>query len=342
MEFSEIELNVRYPIEHNYMLGAEDKAYVIGTFSAQHNPIYKAVPPDFLNKLGADIYWRTGRGQKLTTRLKALLFREHKVKADEYDLKAVGNFFSARIMAEGLLFFDFTDTFDWKDGEFGDGGSCFWGGRSWSRKVIKDNGGRAVRFYKQEAGKVKGFARAWVGRCDQGFVIFNVYGTTIRAMANVLAGIFGMQARAVTSKSDSDIYFNTGGAWSISKKEIRQWDLTWRSMVVCPICKKISPYDKTTALISSERDEDGHLVGYCAECRKGLLFCPCCKREISNGSLREFLPKGNLYTNSYFQCKLCYEIIGTRCGLCKKFAYGREIERRGNMLVHRQCEAGEA
>ncbi|MBZ0304862.1 MAG: hypothetical protein K8I82_02220, partial [Anaerolineae bacterium] len=70
--------------------------------------------------------------------------------------------------------FDFTNRFDWNAGDFGESRySCFWGNRTGARTMLTENGGLAIRFYREN----KGFARAWlVSIEDDQYVIFNGYG----------------------------------------------------------------------------------------------------------------------------------------------------------------------
>lgn len=74
---------------------------------------------------------------------------------------------------------------DWQDGEFGDEGSCYWGCRSPARKLIRDNGGGAIRFFRED----EGYARAWIYPIDNGYAVFNGYGLEPCLIANIL-GLF--------------------------------------------------------------------------------------------------------------------------------------------------------
>lgn len=68
----------------------------------------------------------------------------------------------SQIVNEGILQgeiveFSFTNTLDWKDGEYGDGGSCFWSCHSHNRDMLEAEGHGAILFYK----KGSGIARVW-------------------------------------------------------------------------------------------------------------------------------------------------------------------------------------
>jgi hypothetical protein len=60
----------------------------------------------------------------------------------------MGDVLQALINKEGnSIFFDFTNDFDWEDGEFGKSGSCWWGQYSDSLPTFEQGGGWCIRFY---------------------------------------------------------------------------------------------------------------------------------------------------------------------------------------------------
>ncbi len=81
------------------------------------------------------------------TRIKVFLKKNHAVKMAEQDISAIGNLARRHTVKAKDFIFDFTDAFDWEDGDFGDGGSCYWGGRRGARTMLADHNSLAIRFF---------------------------------------------------------------------------------------------------------------------------------------------------------------------------------------------------
>lgn len=84
---------------------------------------------------------------------------------------------------------------DWRAGDFGDSGSCFWGGRANARDALRDDGTCALRLFNVETGT--GYARAWVSRVWSAnnerdhLVVWNAYGAANVTLARILATALG-------------------------------------------------------------------------------------------------------------------------------------------------------
>src|SRR5689334_15785896 len=76
-----------------------------------------------LDKANEDGY----RG-KLVTRISRYMKREYNLTLSESQLASVGTWIERHSGSEGYNV-RFTQEFDWNDGDYGDRGSCFWGGR---------------------------------------------------------------------------------------------------------------------------------------------------------------------------------------------------------------------
>jgi hypothetical protein len=70
--------------------------------------------------------------------------------------------------------FKFVNGLPWKDGDFSDKNSCFWGGRNVVREILKEQGVKALQLYKND----KGIGRALVLPINNrdNYLLFNVYG----------------------------------------------------------------------------------------------------------------------------------------------------------------------
>lgn len=135
------------------------------------------IPKDF------DWSYMTKAG-RITTRLLKLYKKycnnnEQRMKSFQDSLSI---FSSLYIISPQIHSFDITQQ-DWDAGDFGDSGSCYWEERAPARELIRDDGGGAIRFYKNG----KGIARAWIMPKDDGYIIFNGYGYT----SDLISKIFG-------------------------------------------------------------------------------------------------------------------------------------------------------
>lgn len=147
----------------------------------------------------------------------------------------LGDIASRHCMKDGeFINMDFTRTFEWEDGDFGDSGSCFWGERSKAREMLSEGGCFAMRLFRQWGDLDSGFARAWIGdraiyhdgHKTLAYIVFNGYGKTALEMARILARHLGagMSYHAITLKnngrSDGTLYINGGTGFIVGPKEL--------------------------------------------------------------------------------------------------------------------------
>ena len=66
---------------------------------------------------------------KMTKRIAAYLYEQYKTDLDGKLMSGIGSFLAAEAPT-GKFYYDITNTFNWKHGDFGDSGSCFMHGRS--------------------------------------------------------------------------------------------------------------------------------------------------------------------------------------------------------------------
>ena len=106
------------------------------------------LPADF------SLEWTVGKKAEYAgnfpTRIKLFLKKVHGIKMSGPDISEVGNIGKRNTITADEFTFDFTKEFDWEDGDFGDGGSCYWAGRAGARKMLEDHDSLAIRFYEPE------------------------------------------------------------------------------------------------------------------------------------------------------------------------------------------------
>lgn len=89
----------------------------------------------------------------LTKRIAKLAKKQLELNVNGDVLSEVGNIARRHTLKEGMYYFDIVKKIDWRDGEFGDLGSCFWGGRQMAVHKFMDNGVHAMRFFAKEGTK---------------------------------------------------------------------------------------------------------------------------------------------------------------------------------------------
>lgn len=129
------------------------------------------------------------------------------IKCPDVFTREIGNIARQYSNDESIFHFDVVDTIDWYAGDFGDSGSCYWGGMESSRYALESGGGMAIRFFNEDG---DGYARAWMvkARTDV-YVIFNGYGFYNHAtmqIARIFATFLGTDYKDV--RFDSDVYLN--------------------------------------------------------------------------------------------------------------------------------------
>lgn len=83
---------------------------------------------DFKSVNGINIEWRiTGKGKyvgTLTKRIAKWLYLEHGIELSQDDMMEIGNICKMHVSEKSTHYLDFTQNFDWQDGDFGDNDSC--------------------------------------------------------------------------------------------------------------------------------------------------------------------------------------------------------------------------
>lgn len=173
--------------------------------SSVHNAIETSIMTDWLIT-DSDVCSYTGTFPK---RL-AKWFKDYTgLKLDSNVLGKIGDTASKDISRHNNEYcqFDFTDTFNWHAGDYGDDGSCYFGDRSDAKQAIEDRGSLAIRFYNS---KNEGYGRAWLvfGRTNgvSHAVLFNAYPDNFKLakIARILSTITGCLYKEVTFENDGE------------------------------------------------------------------------------------------------------------------------------------------
>jgi len=208
----------------------------------------EGLPEDF------EYTWTTNRGT-LPKRVQSYYYKAHQRKLETTAISELGNIARRHVSLAQEYIMDFTNTIDWQDGAFGDGGSCFWSERTGAKTMIEENG-CAVRAYKPsrrinpengqselvgmpdaklEYSKVRGYARAWVSPISENrLIVFNGYGESTLTFARLLALKYNCGYKRISLENGGSdggvLYINNGGfligQWS-NIDQVNHWDLEW-------------------------------------------------------------------------------------------------------------------
>lgn len=248
------------------------------------NPAYTA---NYIPRLPADWQWEwiVSKGVyagTLPKRVARFYFKVHNLKCPPTFLERLGNV-ARQHTSEGETYeFDFTQALTWSAGDFGDAGSCYWGGHADAREWLMDDGAFAIRFYRGD----QGYGRAWiVDRMDgdRVFVLFNGYGlgsTPTLTAARIFSLHLGLTYKRVSlsnhDQTTGTVYINGGSGYLIGAVDV------------------VSDYHSYDLQVGEE-----------SEC----CTCDNCGREISEDDSYT-TPDGDTY------CERCYDEYYRTCEEC--------------------------
>ncbi|MBX3081738.1 MAG: hypothetical protein KF716_08880 [Anaerolineae bacterium] len=257
------------------------------------NPTYTA---NYIPRLPADWTWEwiVKKGVyagTLPKRVARYFFKTYGLKSPPAFLERLGNI-ARQHTSEGETFtFDFTQALTWNAGDFGDAGSCYWGGHAGAREMLMDDGAFAIRFYKADG---KGFARAWVVdrmKSHNFYVLFNGYGlssTPTLTAARVLSLHLGLTYKRVSlsnyGRTSATLYINSDLGYLIGA---------------------IEHLDRYSNFDLEIGEPDGYL-------------CEHCGREI-NEDEGYTTPDGDMY------CENCYDDYYRTCDECGEVYYYENV-----------------
>ena len=197
---------------------------------------------------------------KLPKRIATYYKKKHEERLSLELLTRIGNRVGQHSFDKKTYTLDFTKDLDWKAGDFGDGGSCFWSCRDLARNALVENGVIAVRFYCG-----RGYARAWVLQVECGLVIFNAYGLPCETITHVLATLFNYPYR---NSVDFDIRGDMDGLIWLNEDAHRIGSEPFTNVVttefnvsyaLCTDCDEFCSVDE------GDHDNDGDFV--CSICQ---------------------------------------------------------------------------
>jgi hypothetical protein len=288
--------------------------------------------------------WLVSKGAYVGTmpkRVAKYYFKAHGLKCPVALLSEIGNVARAHA-ADSLVYeFEFVDEFDWEDGDFADGGSCYWGDHAGALQMLKEHGSLAILFY-DDANAGRG--RAWVVPLAACYVVFNGYGfngSATLTVARVLALFLDVTYKQIQLTNDGKthgvLWINGGGGYLVGAQAdiagIDAHDFGWEEIHLyhCARCGRDVGEDEQYRGADDETycadcfynwfdtcaecgetywSEDLYSVGddmVCTDClENNYTACENCREYVANHRAQEH--QGNHY------CEDCYGELETRDG----------------------------
>jgi len=257
--------------------------------------------------------WKTKEGT-LPKRIRKFCYKEYNQKIKQEDLSIIGNIASSA-KVEKSIYCDFVKVIDggmWEAGDFGDSGSCYWGGRSEVMGLMEDYKFLAMRIYKENPEENEGesvnLGRCWIYPSTSiingitAYVFFNGYMTTVNngavEFARLFSHLFGnIPYRKITLKnnnvSDGLLYINNSVGYIVAETNYNT-------------INKINSYD-------FEIDE--RVYGWETE-EQYDYYCGCCEGGINNGDGGGTVINGN---DEEFWCEQCINDHASYCSTCGNY-----------------------
>lgn len=201
---------------------------------------------DKVNSLGFE--WVRPKGTyagSFPKRLSSMMYKEYGLVIPPVTLGQIGSQLAQTAINPSSYYFQSWDLkvkgIDWDDGQFGDGGSCYWGCNRGIQKALEDSGSfYALRWYVNSKPSIndygnftfdeannkidlRGYARSWMYYVpnmigDQpALILFNGYGLETLRQARILSTYLGIPYTNISISPDNDLlYLNGGRTWAIT------------------------------------------------------------------------------------------------------------------------------
>lgn len=288
-----------------------------------YNDDWKAQNPDAnLSYLPAlpetwDWVWvKTGRAEYVGTlpkRVSKFYYKQHGIRCPSNFLQLLGNIARQHTDDNHHYVFEFVNQFDWNAGEFGDHGSCYWGGRGAALEILAENGAYAIRFYGDDN---QGIGRAWVVEVDSNLcIVFNGYGFaghSTLVIARVMALHFGWTYKKIVVTNygftSGTVWINGGIGYAVGTPDevdkIHEYDLEFGEANFCHNCGDAITEDEAYHGTDDEQ--------YCESCYYSLFDdCSFCGATHWQDDL--------YHTNDGYVCDWCLGQHYARCERCDEY-----------------------
>lgn len=240
-------------------------------------------------------FWATKKGtypKRISKRLHSIGY-----KVPPALLSKIGTIVKEHCIQVEKFYYDITDNFDWRGGDFGDSRSCFFSGDDTVLEDLYINDFLAFRVYNE---RKSGIARSWILEKPEYTIMFNGYGLSTLQQARMYAYIEGLSYKKVSLSGD--MYINSDIGYIIGKQENLRRVFTEElyytkgrcyfcgdrasttiynhgSAYVCDNCiaaGRVSACDRCHNLFRWIYS-DANGVAVCEDCRGFYLYCATCR-----------------------------------------------------------------
>lgn len=280
---------------------------------------------------------------KLAKRIAKFAKKHYDIRLTPAQLGHIGSIVGNNTLSDSAQYhIDFNSTLDWSDGDFGDSGSCLWGGRESGRMAMIENGVNAVRFWNLPEDEefdredyqdtARGWGRAWVWKRRKFIVIWNSYGYEnwvgrlhLARIARILGQLWGISYRPISlsnnGATDGQVYINSGRGYILGDiddiSEVSSYDLE----ICCADDTKCENCGCHIGEDDSYYTDDGE-GPYCADCFNEMFAqCENCGYAISHEDVIQCYSRGaHGRTNTEYLCERCATRRGYRqCEDCGEY-----------------------
>lgn len=312
-----------------------DLLYVVHSIEAHDGyvpPVVRKQVQGYLESIGApalprDFEWTwVNPNGKLTRRISSFYWREYRHEIYDWQLEKIGNLVGNSRVRHSEMFMRFTDNLDWQAGDFGDSGSCFWGGSKEARTMLRENGAWAVQFFSYKPltkrSRSNGLARAWAvpntPRDDQ-LLIFNAYGLQLEEVAIYSSLALGLDGNYKPidlynfGEDDGIMYINGGRALIVGSNlddVPAEYDLMWvpKDRDLCQNCgARLVMLHIDSGLCYMCYDELHATCNLCRDRvpREDIVNAPDCDRVFRWSTPTERTICRRCYDTHMFLCSQC-------------------------------------
>lgn len=205
MDLPQLDTHIDYTIQQERMISEEGiekvREYLITNLKDMNDSNHSIVTDYLLRNV--DTAWVTKEGT-YPKRLSKEMYKLNCSMPGRFDFKNInigklGSLSKKYALSKASYTFDITRDISWRNGDFGDKASCFWGTNARAKDLLMDNGGMALRFYKKDdILTYKGISRSWIVPKGDRIVIFNAYGHyELHTQAEVLSKYLGVEHKEI-------------------------------------------------------------------------------------------------------------------------------------------------
>lgn len=291
-----------------------------------------------------------------TKRLSKYVKKTYNINLDSTPMSILAEMLSKALNAVSeKIWIEFTDHADWKAGEFGDGGSCWWSSENKSRLGLVATGGGAIRIYTEDKTPR---ARLWYAPINGGdaAVLFNIKDSrdkfTMLGISRMLAMKYGVNyMRTYELHFPSSYIDGEGSAYQVGKNLVqRPITLTFAMPKIQVVTTSGFSMDDSGAPVKQVDP-----IHKCANCGDSIYEGDPSSRDFRGDRICEECAEGDDYTvcedcecyvhaDEYIymenmQCTVCPDCYDNyaRCEYCEDYVHNDDAQYVHDICMCESC-----